>query len=106
MNKKVEFTNNKKDECVVCSSKTFLSLAVKGNAEGRVDNYVSISLCDKCVVKLLEQVHDKREDLVDDLLRNKEGLSLADIRKSTETIARLEEHLENSSAPLGEDDYV
>lgn len=89
--KVIEFLSNKKDECAVCSRKTFLSLTINHEK-----NRMSIPLCDKCMVKLLEQIHDKREDIIDDLLRNKEGVSLADIRESESTIADLTEQLEES----------
>lgn len=101
----IKFTNANKDECVLCGRRTMLSLSVNVKQKGL--DRISLPLCDKCAVSILEGLHDKREDLISDMMVYKEGMSLEDARESFGRVSELEsevEDLQDKLNSIDEDD--
>lgn len=94
----IKFTNTNKDECVLCGRKTLLSLSVSVKQKGL--DKISLPLCDKCAVSILEGLHDKREDLISDMMVYKEGMSLDDARESFGRVSELESEVEDLQSQI------
>lgn len=87
--------------CAVCGNPTYITLRIGSNV---------ISLCQKCLAKLIAEIYNKREDIISDVLIANKGMSLSDIddlveenHQKDERISELEMQVDKHT--YSDDDY-
>lgn len=84
--------------CKVCGNPTYITLKIGDT---------TVSLCQRCLAKLVGEIYNKRDDIISDVLADKKGVSLQDIdeviQQNDEYEARIAE-LENIKSAEYDDD--